>query len=70
MAHFNINDSNVRQVNAFGDNIELKSPRRKTLLSRLVTLYGLVGTTIGIISGMLGWYAAHVTYGIWFFGLK
>jgi hypothetical protein len=70
MAHFNINNSKVRQVNAIGDNIELKASRRKSVLSRFLTLYGFIAATISIISGILAWYIAHLTYGAWFFGVK
>lgn len=55
MVQFNINNSKVRQINAHGDNIEVNAPHRKSLLSRFLTLYGILGTTICIITGTVGW---------------
>lgn len=72
MAEFNINNSTVNQLNDSGDNLIVASKEGRcsaSLLSWVVSAYGIVATTISIVGGVIGWYAAHIQYGIWFFGL-
>lgn len=70
MAEFNIKNSTVGQINESGPNIQVTGtiPERKTLWNHFCTWYGLLGTTIGIISAVGGWYGLHLQYGLWFFG--
>ena len=72
MARFNIHNSTVGQINDSGDNVHVSTaaPRPKTVWQRISTMWKLIGTTVGIITGLLAWYAAHVNYGVWFFWMK
>jgi len=72
MTNFNIKDSVIGQVSSSGDNVHVNSQAsgRQIVWHRLSTAWKFVGTTVGIISGLLAWYAAHVNFGVWFFGMK
>ena len=72
MAKFNISNSTIGQLSDSGDNVQThaEAPGRKTIWDRLFKGYWIIGITVSIISGTIAWYVAHVTHGIWFFGLK
>lgn len=70
-SEFHIRDSVVNQANQHGDNVQqaTRAARHTTFWRMFVTWYGLVGATIGIVVSVLSWYALHLQYGWWFFGL-
>ncbi len=72
MPQFNINRSTVGQQNNSGDNfmVASRAPEGKSLWGHVCTWYGLVGTTISIVTGLLGWYSLHVQFDWWFWGVK
>ena len=72
MADFNIHNSRVDQITDSGTNIKFaeKDLRVVNWWERLTSWYGILGTTVTLLSALLALYVMHLQYGWWFFGAR